>query len=116
MLRLADSTATNRLVRRSLALKSMRATPPAARLGPTPQPFHLAPHLIGQRFLAAGLRAQKLFLLFQEVAVTSLHPKNALRISAADLGHIVHHVVQKVAVVAHHHAGKGRRAEQLLQP
>ena len=77
-----------------------------ARLGAAAQPLHLAPHPVGQRFLAAGLRQQKLLLLLQEMAVAALHAEDAFGIDAADFGHVVDHVVQEVAVVAHHHAGE----------
>ena len=87
-----------------------------ARLGAAAQPLHLAPHAVGQRLLAVGLREQELLLLFQEVAVAALDAEDAVGIGAIDLGHVVDHVVEEVAVVADHHAGEGRVGEQLLEP
>ena len=87
-----------------------------ARLGAAAEPLHFAPDHVGERFLAAGLRQQKRFLGFQEVAVAAFDAEDAFGIDTVDFGHIVDHVVQEVAVVAHHHAGEGGGREQLFQP
>ena len=63
-----------------------------------------------------GLRQQKRFLLLQKLAVSALDTKQPFGINAVDFGHVVDHVVQKVAVVAHHHAREGRAREQFFQP
>ena len=135
------STETRRLVRRSVAVKSICAAPArgarfqagelahqpsgfvdtgarfaGAGLGAAAEPLHFAADLVGERFLAARLREQELFLLLQELAVAAIDAEKALGIDAVDLGHVVDHVVQEVAVVAHHHAGEGGRSEQPLEP
>ncbi len=136
------STETSRLVRRSVAVKSIcgdafgaarfqvgefahqaaglidaRLRFSGARLGTAAQPFHFTPHLVGQRLLPArsapaGTRSS----LSRKSAVAAVDAEDAVGIDAVDLRHLVDHVVEKIAVVAHHHAGEGGAGEQLFEP
>ena len=87
-----------------------------ARLGPAAQPLHLALHAVGERFLAVGLAEQELLFLFEELAVAALDAEEAAGIGAVDLGHVVDHGVEEVAVVADHDAGEGGGGEELFEP
>ncbi len=87
-----------------------------ARLGAAAQPFHLARHAVGERFLAVGLGEEELLLLLEEMAVAAFDAEDAVGLGAIDLRHIVDHVVEEVAVVADDDAGEGGVGEELLEP
>ena len=135
------STEMRRLVRRSVAVKSIWAAPLAARdsrsrkfaheaagivdaglgfagasLGAAAQPFDLVADAVGEGLLAVGLGEEELLLLFEEVAVAAFHAKDAVGPGAVDLRHIVDHVVEEVAVVADDDAGEGGVGEELFEP
>ena len=84
--------------------------------GAAPQPLNLSVYPVFQRLLVLLLRQQKLFFLFQKRAVVSRDAQKPVRISAAQLHRLRSHVFQKVAIMAHHHAGKRFRAQKLFQP
>ena len=86
------------------------------RLGPAAQPLNLRADAVLQRILVFLLRAQKLFFLHQKRAVVSRHAQQPARISAAQLHRFRGNVLQKISIMAHHHAGKRFRAQQLFQP
>ncbi len=79
---------------------------PGARLGAAAKPLNLIVDQVFQRFLPLRLGMQKFFLLLQERAVVSPHPKNAIGIHAAQLRHVGGNIFQKIAVVTHDHAGE----------
>ena len=129
------STETSRFVRRSVAVKSICAVAlrRCAAPGPTvrasaARPRRCAPcdlpvralgprrsHSTSRRTLFASdscrfdCASRNSSFFSRKCAVAALHAEDALRIGAVDLRHVVDHVVEEVAVVAHHHAGERRR-------
>ncbi len=85
-------------------------------LGAAAQPLDFRVHQIFQRFLALALRVQILLFGFQKSAVVSVHAQIAVLVGAGQFHHRGGHVFQKVAVVADHHARKGRVLQKRFQP
>src|SRR5262249_30029453 len=79
--------------------------PRRARLGALAQPFDLAPHGIGERFLIGRLPAQELVPACQEFAVAAVGLEQPVGIDAIELEHPRRDVLEEVAVVADHEAG-----------
>jgi hypothetical protein len=70
-----------------------------ARLGTSPQPFHLAAYLVGQRFLLPGLARAEFFTLGQELAVAAHRPQVAVRITVIQLHDLIRDVFEEVAIM-----------------
>ena len=80
------------------------------------QPLDFAPHLVRQSLMLARLRADKLGLAIEKLAVIAFDPKQSAGIEPGQLDHIGSDVFEKVAVVADHHAREGRGFEKALEP
>ena len=87
-----------------------------ARLRPAPEPFDLAPDRVGERLLVGGLAAKELVAPGEELAVAPVGLEESLRIDAVELEHASGHVLEEVAVVAHHEDGARPVGEDFLQP
>src|SRR5580704_14944915 len=86
------------------------------RLRPAPQPVNLRVHAVLQRLLPVPLRVQVRLFPFQKRAVVPLHAKSPVFIHGIDLHNRRRHVLQKIPVVAHHHAGKCCILQHSFQP
>jgi len=95
---------------------SMRAFDFVVRALAPAQPFDLPVHKIFQRFLPLGLRMQKLFFLFQKLAVASGDSKQAIRIGPVQLRHVGGDIFQKVAIMTHHHRRERGSLQLIFQP
>src|SRR2546427_833730 len=87
-----------------------------ARLGTAAEPLDLAPHGVGQRFLIGLLSTQKLVAARQELAVSPVGLEQAIGIDAVQLEHARCHVLQEVAIVAHHEACPRALGQNVLEP
>ena len=86
------------------------------RLRPAPQPLHLNLHAVLQRILQLRLCLQVCLPPLDKLRVAALHAQQSLGVNLVQLYDLRRYVLQKVAVVAHHHAGKRRIVQQRLQP
>ena len=73
-------------------------------LAPAPEPLDLAPHRVGERLLVGGLAPEELVATDEELAVAAVGLEEAGGVRPVDLEHAGGHVLEEVAVVAHHQA------------
>ncbi len=73
-------------------------------------------HAVFQRLLPFFLRVQVQLLGLQERAVITFHAECAIFVSAIEFHHLVCDVLQKIAVVADHHARELRIPKNGFEP
>src|SRR5258708_12652810 len=71
---------------------------------------------IFQSFLALRLGMEEFFFLLQKRAVIPANPQQPIGIYAAEFRHLSGHILEKIAVMAYHYAGKGCFVQQSFEP
>ena len=87
-----------------------------ARLRTAPQPINFGVHAIFERLLPVALRVQILLFLLQKRAVVARHAQRPIFVRGIQLHDFVRNILEKIAVVAHHHAGKSAILQHAFEP
>ena len=87
-----------------------------AGLGSAAEPLDLAPHGIREGVLVGGLAAQELVAADEQLAVRPVALEQSTRVRAAQLEHARGHVLEEVAIVAHHEEGARLGGQDVLEP
>jgi hypothetical protein len=82
----------------------------------SPQPLDLRVNQVLQGLLPLRLGMEEFLFLLQKGAVIPVHAQQPVGIYPVEFCHIRHHILEKVAVMAYHHAGKRRLLEKIFKP
>ena len=86
------------------------------RLRSAAQPLDLGLHAVAQALLHLALRLHVELAALEKLRVGSAHAQHALGVDAAQLDNLAGNVLEKVAIMRDHDAGKPRAAEHAFEP